>query len=225
MGSNQAVSRAQAARICGDDFYDINRQQELLGGRCTEEQREVLSVIPFSAEVLKQYASTHILFVGFPFSVMDWFRHSPRALQGGVSASMRLFYSVADAERPWYKGYEFATTPVEVGWYLIRKTPILGSNHKLVEEQTDLLSGNEFVPPASVVTYATCLHYLATGLRLFAGNDWARCSDQTTGTARASIGGNSDELGLKIVGWYDAPLLHIGSASAVKPDVVVKKKL
>src|SRR3989344_3110502 len=89
----------------------------------------------------------------------------------------------------------------EVGWQLIRKTPVSDSMSKTWEEQNKLLGKDEEVPSARAVVYAMVGHYKAQNERLFE-KVWVRCSDLDSDGYRVSVG-DFDAEGLHVDDYWD----------------------
>lgn len=196
------LTPAEAAAIMGSNFYGIGQVEDKFGVKFTPKQRKLLSVVPFSAEVLKACAKTHILIPGFALSIMD------------VHArATDVFYS---KNKPWYGEAEqrFATkTKVTVGWHLVRKTALPDSTSKSWSDQQLMVSVPNTIPPACLVVYTAILHFLVTGERIFQ-NVWVRTSDTSASGDHVNVGFYAGGFNAGV--WCDGPLSDIGVAVARK---------
>lgn len=77
---------------------------------------------------------------------------------------------------PRLRDHKFATTKVEAGWYLVRKTPVPDSLYKSWKAQCQLLTYPDEVPNAGVLAQAVIVHYRETGEYLF-DNVYVRVAD------------------------------------------------
>ena len=73
--------------IMGDHLITLEDAEKHLGFQFTAEQRETLSVIPWSEDDLQECVGTHILFPGFPMNILDIRNNAPQS----------TFYSYKDA--------------------------------------------------------------------------------------------------------------------------------
>ena len=174
-----------------------------MGWNSSRQQLAVLSEIPFTEAVLQSCKDTHVLVAVFPLSILE--------IRGQVES--KLFYSHDGA---WYNSQAFAKDKGEVGWHLVRKTPVANSTSKSWSEQQALLGKNEETPTARVMTYTIIGHYLATGERLFR-NLYVRCSDVVSNGNRVYVG-HFDEGGFYVNDyWDDDRDSNLGLASSRKP--------
>lgn len=153
--------------------YSPEDIQNVFGVSYTEKQRAALKDIPFSEAVLKACAGTHMLFPGFPMSLLDV-----------RTAFADLFYSKTGG---WYANQKFATIQVQPVWHLLCMEPVPGSLGKSWSEQRTLLAPNEEVSSAALVAFATMLHYQSTKHRLFE-HRFVRTSDVDSDGYRVSVG-------------------------------------
>ena len=135
--------------------YSPEDVEHAFGVSYTSWQRQTLKDIPFSNDVLKACAGTHMLFPGFGLSLMDI--HDKNA---------DLFYSKTGG---WYSAekHVFSRVPVPLQWHLLRTTPVPDSFRKTWDEQQALLLPDEEMPSAATVVFATMLHFMARRVRLF----------------------------------------------------------
>lgn len=183
--------------------YDLNEVETHFGVRYTPEQRDALAGIPFSEQVLRESVGTHMLFPGFPLSLLD-VRDKHAA----------LFYSKKGG---WYaeEKHAFSRARVPVRWHLLRMEPVPKSFGKTWKEQQTLLGPDEEVPSAAVVAFATMLHFRMTGQRLFK-SCYVRTSDVGSDGYRVDVG-YFDAGGLYVYRDWDAYRYDsLGLASARK---------
>ena len=187
-GYEPSTSQAEARKIMGKNMFGIEEAQKHFGIVPTKPQLGYLAEIPFSAEVLEACKDTHILVAVFPLTIPEVRSKAKRG----------LFYSYDDA---WYNNQAFASEKAELGWHLIRKTPVEDSTSKTWKEQQALLSKDEETPTAPVMIYTIIGHFLATGERLFE-KIYVRTSSLGSDGDRVSVGGFGSE-GLYVCGWRD----------------------
>ena len=170
--------------------YNLNDIQAHCGVQFTPEQRAALQDIPFSEDVLKACAGTHMLFPTPSLSL----------LQIRDIIHPDLFYDKSDG---WYAEEKetFSRAPIPVQWNLLRMAPIPESFNKSWDEQCSLLTEGEEVPSSAVVTVATILHFLATGQRLFE-RCYVRTADRGSDDDRFSVG-DFDADGLSVRSYWD----------------------
>lgn len=182
----------RAREIMGKNFFGVEEAIKHFGVNPTKQQLAYLAEIPFTEEVLRACKDTHVLVAVFTMSILD--------IRGKVER--KLFYSHDNA---WYNKEAFAKNKGEVGWQLVRKTPIADSTNKTWNEQQALLENVEETPKAQVMVYTTIGHFLATGERLFE-NVYIRCSDFILDLYYPHVGG------------FGAEGLGLGSWDAVRRD-------
>jgi hypothetical protein len=202
----ESPSQQTARAIMGRNFLGIEDVQKRFDVTYTPEQLASLEQVPFTAEVLEECKDTHILFPGYPITILD-------IRQRTKKKAKKVFYADRDA---WYNDQKFAKDE-EVGlrWYLIRKDIVENSTSKTWDEQRKLLGPNEEVPQAAAVVYMIILYYLVTGIRLFE-RIYARCQDVTSFGSRVYVG-RFGQGGLHVDSyWGDYRRSHIGLASSRK---------
>jgi hypothetical protein len=186
-GIEPTTSQKLAREIMGKNMFGVEDAQKHFGVIPTKAQLGYLAEIPFSEEVLKACKDTHVLVAVIPLTILE--------IRGKVEH--KLFYSHEDA---WYNTQAFASEKAELGWHLIRKTPVENSTSKNWKEQQGVLSKDEETPKASVVVYTIIGHFLATGERLFE-KVYVRTSSLDSGGNRVSVGG-FDSKGLAVGDWF-----------------------
>ncbi len=173
-GFEATTSQQRAREIMGRNCFGVEEAMKYFAVNPTRQQLAVLSEIPFSEATLNECKDTHVLVAVFSLSILE--------IRGRVES--KLFYSHDGA---WYNSQAFAQAKGEVGWHLVRKTPVPNSTSKNWNEQQVLLTQDEATPPAQVMVYTVIGHYLATGERLFRGL-YVRCSDVDSYGRRVCVG-------------------------------------
>ncbi|MEK7150715.1 MAG: hypothetical protein AAB783_00750 [Patescibacteria group bacterium] len=191
----------RARAIMGTNMFGLEEAIRHFGVRPSQQELEALVTIPFSEEVLTACRETHVLVVIFPFSILE--------IRSKVAR--KLFWKT-----DWYNNQAFAKEHGEVGWHLIRKTPIDNSTSKTWPEQQALLVETEETPKARVMVYTIIGHFLATGERLFE-RIYVRCVDLDSDGSRVYVG-SFDAGGLYVddIVWDGHRYGGIGVASARK---------
>ena len=174
-----------AREIMGKNFFGVEEAIKHFGVNPSETQLAALAMIPFSEEVLRQCKDTHVLVAVFPLSLL-----------GVRKANKKLFF-----DQSWYNGESFAKDRGQVGWQLVRKTPVDNSTSKNWTEQQALLSQDEETPTAQVLAYTIIGHFLATDERLFE-KIYVRTSSMVSDGRHVSLGGFG-EGGLGVYGHWD----------------------
>jgi hypothetical protein len=202
-GYEPSTSQKLAREIMGKNYFGIEEAIKHFGVNPTKQQLAYLAEVPFSEETLVASKDTHVLVAAFPLSLLD--------VRGIAKKSTQtLFYN-----QDWYDKQAFAKDKGEVGWQLVRKTPIANSTSKTWNEQQALLSKDEETPTARIVVYTMIGHFLATGERLFE-NIYVRCVDLDSGGRHVSVG-HFDEDGLGVDSYWGGNRHDIiGVASARK---------
>ncbi len=163
--------------------YGVEDVEEIFGAQYRSDELSTLSEVPFSDEVLRASAGTHMLFPSAPMSLLD------------VRAKGRAaFYSETVA---WYaeKHQAFSRSAMPVRWNLLRLKPVPGSDRKTRQEQLALLDNTEEMASAALIAFAAVLHYRKSGQRLYEGCI-IRTSDLTV-------------RGYNVALYWDAGLLHV----------------
>ncbi len=200
-GFEPSTSQTRAREIMGRNFFGVEEAIKHFGVNPSRQQLALLAEVPYSEEALAASKDTHVLVAVFPLSLLD--------VRGKV-ADKSLFYS-----QDWYNRQAFAKERGEVGWQLVRKTPIADSTNKTWNEQQALLSSDEETPTAQVMVYTIIGHYLATGERLFE-NIYVRTSSLDSDGFRVDVG-VFDAEGLDVDIWDDSfRVSDIGLSSARK---------
>ena len=168
--------------------YTLDDVERVFGVTHSPEQKAARQNIPFTEDVLKACAGTHMLFPGFPLSLLE------------IRAKHADVFSKMDC---WYVNQPFAEDePVRPSWHLLRMEPVPGSLGKSWDEQQKLLLPDEEVPSAALVAFATILHFEVMKQRLFERH-YVRTSDVASGGRRVFVG-VFDADGFLVGGDWDA---------------------
>lgn len=196
------ASQKRAREIMGKNFLGIEEASKHFGVSFRKELAR-FDEIPFPETMLPACKDTHILFPGFPLTILDIIS----------KVSRNLFWQQKDV---LYKQMEFAKEDkVELRWYLIQKDIVYGSKNKPYQKQLAMLWKDEEVPRACEMVYMIILYFLATGTRLFEDN-FARCQDGDS-YKRIRVGFfDDDEDGLVISYWSDEAARSIGVGASRK---------
>lgn len=187
-GFEPSTSQKRTREIMGWNFFGIEEAIKHFGVNSSRAQTAALSEVPFTEDVLEFCKDTHVLVAVFPISILD--------IRGKVER--KLFDGHEDS---WYNKEVFAKDRGEIGWRMVRKTPVPYSISKNWDEQQALLDKNEETPSAQVMAYTIIGHYLATGEHLFE-NVYVRTSSVDSGGNRVDVG-SFDQYGLFVDGWGD----------------------
>ncbi|MDP3764437.1 MAG: hypothetical protein Q8Q95_02340 [bacterium] len=181
-GYEATTSQKTAHQIMGRNMFGVEEAIQYLGVKPTRAQISALAEVPFTEAELTEARDTHTLVAIFPLSILD--------IRGKVANNgQRLFY-----EQDWYNKETFAKYKGEVGWHLVRKTPVMDSTSKTWDDQQKLLGKDEETPKAQVVVYAIIGHFMATGERLFE-HTYVRTSSLDSDGSRVGVG-DFDRFGL-----------------------------
>lgn len=196
-----------ARAILGNDFISPKEAAEAWGFAYTKVQ-------------LQQFAET------LPdVKVLQWLREHNYALIPGPAEPKSLldvralkpahFYS---KEGGWYANdnEKFSRDDkVAVKWLALRKDAVPDSFGKNWEEQTALLSSDEYIPNAGEVSWGVTTYYMVRGVYLLP-NFYVRTSSVYSDGSHVYLGG-FDSVGLSVHHCFDAHRLgSLGVASARK---------
>ncbi|MEX0930120.1 MAG: hypothetical protein WDZ79_00410 [Candidatus Paceibacterota bacterium] len=202
-----SISQRRAREIMGRDCFGIEEAVKYFGVNPTEAQLAALAKAPFSEAILESVKGGFILVAVFPMSILDIRDKVGYILSHPLNCPGLL---------PWYEKDAFAMDKGEVGWRLVRKTPVPGSTRKLLSDNRVLLSKDEEIPLAQVMVYTIIGHYLAAGERLF--EKVSVQTDYHVWSALHSCVGPFDHKGLHIIPQWGAQCSdNIGCSSALLP--------
>ncbi|MCX6781319.1 MAG: hypothetical protein NT003_04390 [Candidatus Magasanikbacteria bacterium] len=153
-------SHAAARTIMGDNFLGLEEVELVFGVRFSKAQRAQLAEIPFSAELLRECAQTHVLAAGFP----TWILHMQQNPKFEHHLN-ELFFCLQDGPR--YEAYNFVHTLIDVRWFLLRKQPIRNTSGRLYDAQVRKIPQGEEVPWAREVVFVAVAMYMRKHERLF----------------------------------------------------------
>lgn len=141
------TSQAVARGIMGPNMYGVEEMFDCLGIAFSQEnQLSGLDTIPFPAETLRACKETHILFPGYPKSIMQ----------------MRDFPLFSSRDGNWYDHKPFAKDEqVQCRWYLLRKSGISSSS------DLHATSDTEVIPRACEVVFGLILAHSCRDEHLF----------------------------------------------------------
>lgn len=199
-GYDPSTSQKRAKEIMGTSYLGPEDAMKHFGVTFTDKELVQLREIPFTEAELEACKKTHVLFVGYPLSILD--------IRSRVS---HLFY-----KQDWYDSQTFATKEkVNLRWYLIRKDEVPNSTSKTWSQQQSLLSGDEITPRACEVIFMVMLYFLATGKRLLESM-YVRCADLDSDGRRVYVGSFGSH-GLNVDHYWDGRRYdRLGLASARK---------
>ncbi len=200
-GFEPSTSQKRAREIIGKNIFGVEEAIKHFGVNPTKQQLAYLAEVPFAESVLEACEDTHVLVAVFPLSLLDI---------RGACKDQGLFYN-----QDWYNKQSFAKEKGEVGWHLIRKTPVENSTNKTWNDQQALLGKDDETPKAQVMVYTIIGHYKATNERLFE-KVWVRCSDLVSDGYRVCVG-YFGAKGLYVNDYWDGYRVdYLGLASARK---------
>jgi len=163
-GYEAFTSQKKARVIMGKNFFGIENAISCFGVNPSIEQLDILDEVPWSEEILTSCKDTHILVAKFPISILEIEDTYKRLFRRG---------NIPDGIYPYRTFYKYKG---EIGWHLVRKTPVTGSANKTWNEQLELLLEEEKTLSAGTLVYATVGHFLTTAERLFQ-KTYVRCAD------------------------------------------------
>ena len=117
-GFEPSTSQKKAREIMGTNMFGIEDAIKHFGVNPSKAQLAALGEVPFSEETLEACKATHVLVAVFPMSILD--------IRAKVKGELwQAFYN-----QDWYNKEAFAKDRGEIGWHLIRKTPVENSTNK-----------------------------------------------------------------------------------------------
>jgi len=159
---DESADQQAARKIMGENYIGPWEAMKYLGLRYSLGQLVKLEKIPFSHETLKKLCKTHVLFVGYPITLVGLKEQAPAYinLPGGSFENDSVIQK---------KG-------IELRWYLLKKDVVPKSDCLDFQSQKKLLSRQEVVPKAGALVFGMLLYYLTTGQKLF-GDSSVRCQE------------------------------------------------
>jgi hypothetical protein len=224
------TSQERAREIMQHNCFGVEEAIKHFGVNPSKREFAALANVPFTEETLNACKHTHVLVAVFPLSILDIRSRVDRDL---FSCNC-LGNSHPDSthENFWYNKQAFAEDRGQIGWHLVRKTPVPGSDMKTWNEQQKFLGKDEEMPSARVMVYTMVGRYLSTRQRLFAkipenrrwGKPWERpyirCSDSLSSDNHVVVGCFDYNDGVSIERWYldDKWYDDVGIAPARKSE-------
>ncbi len=203
-----STSQKRAREIMGTNMFGVEDAIRHFGVNPSKAQLAALGEIPFSEETLSALKTTHVLVAVFPMSILD-IRIRTEVMKDESWKAL--------CNQSWYDGEDFAKDRGEIGWHLIRKTPVEKSTNKALYEQQPLLGKDDERPKAQVMVYTIIGHHRAANERLFE-EVWVRCSDLDSDSSGVSVGG-FDAKGLFVGSyWRSDRIDRLGLASERRSD-------
>jgi len=195
----------RAKKIMGKNMLTLPNVEWHFDVRFTEAEEDRLYRIPWSEEVLEECKYTHILFPGYPLTILDIRDKAPKVFAHSYECA-------------WYNNQDFARKEkVNLRWYLIRKESLEGF-FESYSKQKNLLKKNEEIPRAVEVIYMTALYYLANNVRLFE-NYYVRCPNFHPRDYCIYVGDFDRDDGLYVANWgYNDSNAHFGLVTSRKPN-------
>lgn len=186
---NRTTIWERAQEIIDKNMLGIEDVTKHLKITFSREQLVQLGEVPFTEAVLQECKDTHILFPGYPLTILE--------IRDKVSRE--LFYSHEDV---WYNNQGFAKKKkLQCRWYLIRKNEVPNSFRKTFGKQKELLRKDEKVPYACEVVFMAISYKLVTGKYLFS-NYYVRCQNLDSDGHRVGVGYFASD-GLNVSSWSD----------------------
>jgi len=170
-----STSQKFARKIMGGNFLGLEDVIKHFGASFSDDELKALAEIPFDEKTLRGCHKTHVLFPGYPLSVLEVRSKIPRG----------TFWSYEDA---WYDSQTFsANEKVELRWYLVSRDILSGSTSKNWDEQEKLIPESWERPSAVEMAYMAALYKLTRGKDLFA-KYWAWTRSQASRGGRVGVG-------------------------------------
>jgi hypothetical protein len=188
----KTISHADAKKIFKDRYLGL---EELAASSHLKFALTSVSEIPFSEEVLKKCADTHLLVFG------------PAAFADGTPVTLNAFRSLLGTDpgvsepcmynQDWYLKEAFAAemTPGDM-WHLVQKDVREDARAKRPDEIEDLLSKSEAFPSAVTCALAFFAYWHATGGERLWNHDFVWCSDRDHNGDRIYVGRYGDPTGI-----------------------------
>lgn len=165
-----------AREIMGRNFVGTQDIERMFGVWYPRRERSQLKSVPFSEDMLRECAETHILLPGFSMTINEMLENQKlerpvvtnltykekdlRALEKSIYLYSNEWTSARNNEkRSVFHGHPFMSSRVSVRWYLLRKLPSLPNQ--------DLLKQNERVASLCDAVYGVVVTNLLFGEILF----------------------------------------------------------
>ncbi len=175
-------------------------------------------VVPFSDDVLKKHAETHILIF------------TPAADAGGEPITLNSLRDVfgIDPERgepcfynqDWYLKENFASKgSLDGAWHLLRKDVLEDARAKPPEDIEVALPSNETFPNAVTCAFAFFAHWYASEGKALWKHDFVWCSDRDHNGDRIYVGRYEDPSGVNKNGFNVHRHLSLRPAYSAAPEI------
>lgn len=147
-----ATDQVEAQKIMGNNYVGPEVATEHFGVNFSADEFQTLSDVPFSANVLRKYRSSHVLVFVPNISLCD--------IRDAVESTLFRDHDADDCANE-------TNEDLPVNWHLISKYSVLNSGNRTWNEQIALLSEKEIVPTTHVLSYTVMAYYKTTDEKLF----------------------------------------------------------
>ena len=170
--------------------------------------------IPFSREALDSHADTHIL-VFTP--KISWITLNGLRDEFGIDPGVQepCMYN-----QDWYAKEDFAHTPLDGKWHLIRKNVLEETRAKRPEEIEGKLSQGERFPTAITYAFTFFAWWFVSGGEKLWKNDFVWCSDRDHNDDRIYVGRYEDPTGINKNGFNIHRYLSLRPAYSAAPEII-----
>ncbi|MFA6279122.1 MAG: hypothetical protein WCS97_01350 [Candidatus Paceibacterota bacterium] len=170
-------------------------------------------VIPWSEEELAQHSKTHVLIftpcVATINSLREKFGIDP-------NVSEPCFYN-----QDWYLKEDFANTPLDGKWHLIRKQVLEDARAKQPEEIEAALAHEESFSTAVTCAFAFFSYWFHTNGEKLWEHDFVWCSDRDHNGDRVYIGRYEDPDGVNKNGFNIHRHLALRHSYSAAPEIII----
>lgn len=175
-------------------------------------------VVPFSEDVLKKHADTHIL-IYTPAAYADGAPITLNSLRKRFgtdpAVSEPCFY-----DQDWYEKEDFASKESLDGkWHLIRKGVLEDIRAKLPEDIEAALGTSEAFPSAVTHAFTFFAYWFATGSEMLWKHDFVWCYDRDHNGDRIYVGRYEDPAGVNKNGFNVHRHLSLRPAYSAAPEI------
>jgi hypothetical protein len=200
-----AVTQERARAIMGTNFLGIEDVIKHFSVSFTDDEMAALRDIPFTEAELLECKDTHVLFPGYPLSILEIQYRVP-------SNRLRIPYHIPLEDKDFSK-----MEKVGLRWYLIRNCSEGRAMAENYWDQIALLDKTEEVPRACEMIYMIMLYFMVYQKCLF-DNYFVRCKDNSSKGYCVSIG--NFHVYLNVCCWdFYVKDGHIGLATSRKPSL------
>lgn len=149
-------SQQAAFSIMGQNMLQLSDVEQHLKVSFTAEQREQLSIVPWTPEELEACKSTHVLFPGYPVTLNELRKKVRRGF------CSNLYCWDKELKEPFVNDERVTLT-----WHLVRKDLVPGTNGLAWEEQEQMVPDGEHIPNAVTFAFGIVLFWKTRNVRLF----------------------------------------------------------